>query len=190
MSSLRISNSFSFKNHEKKSPRGSFLRARRVTVCCEVKWALLSAAQPQSVHRCHHTHRGRPPAPRSLLCHHPASFLWFRTPLRGFLALSPRRQPTSAKTRLTTPMSLSHTNPADITAKKDPLNSRARSVGWLAQFGVGLRKPARGDGKCHQAPIYYGALVTKVGSSWPPVCARPGGLSRRFIRNRRTTQPP
>ena len=39
------------------------------------------------------------------------------------------------------------TNPADITVKKDPLNSRARSVGWLAQFGVGLREPARGDGR-------------------------------------------
>ena len=44
------------------------------------------------------------------------------------------------------------TNPADITVQKNPLNSRARSVGWLAQFGVGLREPARGDGKCHQAP--------------------------------------
>ena len=39
------------------------------------------------------------------------------------------------------------TNPADITVKKDPLNSRARSVGWLAQFGVGFREQARGDGK-------------------------------------------
>ena len=31
------------------------------------------------------------------------------------------------------------TTPADITVKKYPLNSRERSVGWLAQFGVGLR---------------------------------------------------
>ena len=80
------------------------LRAWRVTVCREVEWALFSAAQPQGVHRGHHTHRGRPPAPRSLLCRNPASFLWFRTPLLGFLAPNPRRQPTSAKSRLTTPM--------------------------------------------------------------------------------------
>ena len=75
---------------------------------------------------------------------------------------------------------VSVTNPADRTVKKDPLNSWARSVGWLAQFGVGLREPARGDGKCHQAPIYYGALVTEVRSPWPPVCARPAG-GRRAI---------
>ena len=87
------------------------------------------------------------------------------------------------------PMSLPQT-PRIEQLKKDPLNSRARSAGWLAQFGVGLREPARGDGKCHQAPIYYRALITKVRSPWPPICARPGGLSRRFIRSRRTTQPP
>ena len=35
------------------------------------------------------------------------------------------------------------TNPADSAElKKKLLNSRARSVGWLAQFGVGLREPA------------------------------------------------
>ena len=57
------------------------------------------------------------------------------------------------------------TSPADRTGKNNSLYSRARSVGCLAQFGVGLREPARGDGKCHQAPWYSGALVTKVGSS-------------------------
>ena len=49
--------------------------ARRVTICREVRWALLSAAQPQSAHRGHHTHRGRPPVPRFLLCRNPPSFI-------------------------------------------------------------------------------------------------------------------
>ena len=52
-------------------------RARRVTVCREVKWALLSAARPQSAHRGHHTHRGRPPAPHFLLCRHLPHFFGF-----------------------------------------------------------------------------------------------------------------
>ena len=45
---MRISNSFSFKNHEKKSLCGSFLRARRGTFCREPARALLSAAQPHT----------------------------------------------------------------------------------------------------------------------------------------------
>jgi len=44
------------------------LRVRRVTVCRKVKLALFSAAQPQSAHRGHHTHRSRPPAPRFTSC--------------------------------------------------------------------------------------------------------------------------
>ena len=47
--------------------------ARR-TVGRELKWVLLSAAQPKSAHRGHHTHRARPPAPRSFPRRPPAIF--------------------------------------------------------------------------------------------------------------------
>ena len=114
VSSLRISTAPAVEKDKSRSALALFSEsAESPSAICreEAKWELLlSVAQPQSVHCCHHTHRGRPPAPRSLLCRHPALFLWFRTPLRGFLALSPRRrQPTSAKAQLTTPMSLSQT---------------------------------------------------------------------------------
>ena len=59
----------------KKSLRGSFLRARRGTFCREPARALLSSAQSQCPHRGHHTHRARPPAPRSLLRRPPVIFV-------------------------------------------------------------------------------------------------------------------
>ena len=88
----------------KKSPRGSFLRARRDTAGRELKWALLSAANPKSAHRGHHTHRIRPPAPRSLLRRPPVILLSMAVPRRGFFTQSPRRQLNSAKTNTTTLM--------------------------------------------------------------------------------------
>ena len=75
------------------------------TVCREVGWALFSAAQPKSARRGHRTHRDRPPAPRFLLRRPPGPFLCCPIPLRGFIAPSPRRQPTSAKTITTALMS-------------------------------------------------------------------------------------
>ena len=110
VSSLRISTASAVEKDKSRSILALFSEpTESPSVGREVKWALLSAAQPQGVYRGHHTYRGRPPAPRSLLRRHPASFLWFLTPLRGFLAPSPRRPPTSAKSRLTTPISLSQT---------------------------------------------------------------------------------
>jgi hypothetical protein len=55
--------------------------------------------------RGHRTHRDRPPAPRFLLRRPPGPFLCCPIPLRGFIAPSPRRQPTSAKTITTALMS-------------------------------------------------------------------------------------
>ena len=105
VSSLRSSNSLSFKNHEQKSPRGSFLRARRGTLYRELKWALLSAAQPKkSAHRGRHTHRARPSAPRSLPRRPPVIVLSTAAPRRGFFTQSQRRQLNSAKTNTTTLM--------------------------------------------------------------------------------------
>ena len=74
MRPLLISNSFSFKKHKTNSLHGSFLRARRGTVCREPARALLSAAQSQSSHRGHPMHRSHPPAPRALLRRPPAIF--------------------------------------------------------------------------------------------------------------------
>ena len=75
------------------------------TVCRKVGWALFSAAQSKSARRGHRTHRDRPPAPRFLLRRPPGPFLCCPIPLRGFIAPSPRRQPTSAKTITTALMS-------------------------------------------------------------------------------------
>ena len=90
-----------FKKHLKKSLCGSFLRARRDTFCREPARALLSAAQPQCSHRGHHTHRARPPAPRSLLRRPPGIFFPMAVPRRDFFAQSPRRQLKSTKTSTT-----------------------------------------------------------------------------------------
>ena len=101
VSSLRISNSFTTKKHEKISLLDSFLRARRGTVCREVARALFSAARPQSSNHGHSMHRARPPAPRSLLGRPPVTFFSLASPPRGFFAQSPRRQLNSAKPNTT-----------------------------------------------------------------------------------------
>jgi len=81
-----------------------FSRARRGTVCRELKWALLSAAQPKSAHRGHRTRHARPPAPRSLPRRPPVIFLTMAVPRRDFFAQSQRRQLKSTNTNTTTLM--------------------------------------------------------------------------------------
>ena len=81
-----------------------FIEIRRLYVCRELKWALLSAAQPKSAHRGHRTHHARPPAPRSLPRRPPVIFLTMAVPRRGFFAQSQRRQLKSTNTNTTTLM--------------------------------------------------------------------------------------
>ena len=75
-----------------------------------------------------------------------------------------------------------------ITTDTHPTNSRARGAGWVAWFGFSFRersRPAIG-GKCQKASWCCGALVMKRRSSCPPICARPAGPSRCFVRCRGT----
>ena len=184
MSSLRSSNSFSFKNHEKRSPRGSFLRARRGTVCRELKWALLSAAQPKSAHRGHHTHRAHPPAPRSLPRRPPVIFVNGGSTSR-LLCAKPAAPPQIDENEHDDPHVLFESHVV-ITTDTDPIDSRARGVGWVAWFVLALRERARLGEKFQKAPWCCGALVMKCRLSCPPIYARPAGPSRCFVRCRGT----
>ena len=164
MSSLRISNSFSFKNHEKRSPRGSFLRARRGTVCRELKWALLSAAQPKSAPRGHHTHRTRPPAPRSLPRRPPFIFFVKGGSTSRLLCAKPAG-PTQID-------EIEHDDPhvrfeshVVITTDTDPIISRVSGAGQLACFGLPLRERPCLGGKCQQARGCSWAFATMLVSS-------------------------
>ena len=139
MSSLRSSNSFSSKEHKKRSLRGSFLKARRGTVCRELKWALLSAAQPQSALRGHHTHRARPPAPRSLARRQPAIFLVHGGSTSRLLCAKPAAPPQLGENEHDgrhVPVE-SH---VVITTDTHPIHSRARGAGWVTWFGLPLRE--------------------------------------------------
>ena len=151
MSSLRISNSFSFKNHEKRSPRGSFLRARRGTVCRELKWALLSAAQPKSAHRGHRTHHARPPAPRSLPRRPPVIFFGDGGSTSRLLCAKPAAPTQIDEHEHDDPHVLVESHVV-ITTDTYPIDSRARGVGWVAWFALALRERARLGGKCQKAP--------------------------------------
>ena len=73
-----------------------------------------------------------------------------------------------------------------ITTDTYPIDSRARGVGWVAWFALALRERARLGGKCQKAPWCCGALVMKVRSSCPPICARPARPLRCFVRCRGT----
>ena len=151
MSSLRISNSFSFKNHEKKSLRGSFLRARRGTVCRKLlKWALLSAAQPKSAHRGHRTHHARPPAPRSLPRLPPVIF--FNGGSTSQLLCAKPAAPTQIDENEHDDPHVLVESRVVITTDTYPIDSRARGVGWVAWFALALRERARLGGKCQKAP--------------------------------------
>ena len=77
---------------------------------------------------------------------------------------------------------------AVITADTETIISRASGAGRLAWFGFGFRVAGSVQLACQKARGIYGALVTKIGPSWPPVYARSDGLSRRFIRSRRVGQ--
>ena len=189
MSSLRSSNSFSFKNHKKRSLRGSFLRARRDTVCRELKWALLSAAQPKSAHRGHHTHRARPPAPRSLPRRPPVIFFVNSGSTSRLLYAKPAA-PTQLGENEHDDPHVPFESHVVITTDTDPIDSQARGVGCVAWCALALRERGRLGGKCQKAPWCCGALVMKLRSSCPPVCALPVGPSRRFVRCRGTAHHP
>ena len=153
MSSLRISNSFSFKNHEKRSPRGSFLRARRGTVCRELKWALLSAAQTKS-QKCasRPPHASRPPSraalpPASTACH----FFDDGGSTLRLLCAKPAA-PTQIDEHEHDDPHVPVESHVVITTDTYPIDSRARGVGCVAWFALGLRERARLGGKCQKAP--------------------------------------
>ena len=74
-------------------------------------------------------HRARPPAPRFLLRRPPGPCFAFPLPLRGFSAPSPRRQPTSTKTRLTAPMS------RQKNSRLSPLTQKQLSAARVGQVG-------------------------------------------------------
>ena len=115
-------------------------------------------------------------------------FLSMAVSRREFFAQSQRRQLKSTNTNTTTLMfSLKVERHVDITTDTYPIDSRARGVGWVAWFALALRERARLGGKCQKAPWCCGALVMKLRSSCPPICARPAGPSRCFVRCRGTT---
>ena len=176
MSSLRSSNSFPFKNHEKRSLRGSFLRARRGTAGRELKWALLSAAQLPKVHTAAtNTHRARPPAPRSLPRRPPVIFFFDDGGSTSRLLCAKPAAPTQLGENEHDDPHVPVESHVVITTDTYPIDSRARGVGWVAWFALALRERARLGGKCQKAPWCCGALVMKVRSSCPPVCSRPAG---------------
>ena len=111
-------------------------------LCRELKWALLSAAQPKSAHRGHRTRHARPPAPRSLPRRPPVIFLSTAVPRRDSFTQSQRRQLNSAKTNTTTLMFPLKSHVV-ITTDTDPIDSQARGVGWVAWCALALRERAR-----------------------------------------------
>ena len=174
MSSLRISNSFSFKNHEKKITSRLFSQSpTRHRLSRTLKWALLSAAQPKSAHRGHRTHHARPLAP----CFHPR-----RPPVVFFfddggstsrLLCAKPAAPTQIDEHEHDDPHVPVDSHVVITTDTYQIDSRARGVGCVAWFALALRERARFGGKCQKAPCCCGALVMKIRSSCPPVCARP-----------------
>ena len=133
---------------QKKSLRGSFLKARRGTFCLEPARALLSAAQSQFSHRGHPTHRARPPAPRSLRRRPPVLFLLsMAVPCRDFFAQSPRCQLKSTKTNTTALMFAVKVRWLSPTTDTCPTDSRALGVGWVAWFGFPCYGPGLSVGR-------------------------------------------
>ena len=153
MSSLRISNSFSFKKHEK-SLRGSFLRARRGTVC---------RAKSNGHSKCRTTQKCAPRPPHAS---HPPSRAGAPSRVDRLSFFCVNGGSTSrllcAKTKPAAPTQIDeheHDNPhvrieshAVITEDTDLIDSRARGLGWVAWFALALRERARLSGKCQKAP--------------------------------------
>ena len=163
---MRISNSFSFMKHEKKSLRGCFLRARRDTFCREPARALLSAAQSQCSRRGHHTHRARPPAPRSLLRRPPVIFPPMAVPRRDFFAQSEPAAPTQIDENEHDGPHVSSESQVVITTDTCPIDSRALGVGWVAGFGFPCYGPALRVGRTKK-----NREVALVRSPRPACCA-------------------
>ena len=152
MSSLRISNSFSFKKHEKKITSRLFSQSpTRRTVCRELKWALLSAARPKSAHRGHHTHHARPSAPRSLPRRPPVIFFVNGGSTSRLLCAKPAA-PTQIDEHEHDDSHVLVESHVVITTDTYPIDSRARGVGRVAWFALALRERARLGGKCQKAP--------------------------------------
>ena len=135
----------------KRSLCGSFLRARRDTLCRELKCAILSAANPKV--RTAATTRIAPVLPR-------------RAPSRvGRLSFSFVNGGSTSRllyAKPTAPTQLGENEHDDphilieshvvIITDTDPIDSRARGVGWVAWFDLALRKRARLGGMCQKAP--------------------------------------
>ena len=173
MSSLRSSNSFSFKNHENKSLRGSFLRARRGTFCREPARALLSAAQSQSSHRGHPMHRSRPPAPRSLLRRPPVIFFVNGGSTSRLLCAKPAA-PTQIDENEHDGPHVRSESQVVITTDTCPIDSRALGVGWVAWFGFPCYGPALRVGRTQKKSRGRARAIATTGALCSPALGESG----------------
>ena len=131
---------------------------------------------------------GRSTAPRFLLRRPPGPFFCHCASTSRVLCAKPTA-PTHLDEDATHGTHVPAKKLAVITADTETIISRASGAGRLAWFGFGFRVAGSVQLECQKAPGIYWALVTKIGPSRPPVCARSDGLSRRFIRSRRVGQP-
>ena len=128
----------------------------------------MSAAQPKSAPRGHHTHRTRPPAPRSLLRRPPVMFLSMAVPRRDFFALCAEpAAPTQIDENEHDGPHVFSESQVVITTDTCPIDSRALGVGWVAWFGFPCYGPALRVGRTKK-----NRQVALVRSPRPACCAR------------------
>ena len=148
---MRSSNSFSFKNHEKKitsrlfsqsSARHPLPRTQMGTFKCRTTQKC--APRPP--------HASRPPShaalpPASTACH----FFVDGGSTSRLLYAKPAAPTQLGENEHDDPHVLVE-NYVVITTDTYPIDSRARGVGWVAWFALALRERVRLGGKCQKAP--------------------------------------
>ena len=164
MSSLRSSNSSSFKKHEKKitsrlfsqSPtRHRLSRTQMGTFKCRTTQKC--APRPP--------HASRPPSraalpPASAACH----FFVHGGSTSRLLCAKPAAPPQLGENEHDD-RHVSVESHVVITTDTHPINSRARGAGWVAWFGLPLRERPCLGGKCQQARGCSWAFATMLRSS-------------------------
>ena len=175
MSPLRSSISFSFKNHEKKSLRGSFLRARRDTYFYELARALLSAAQSQCSHRSTAaTPRIAPALPRrARSCVDRLSFFINGGSTSRLLCAKPAAPTQMDENEHDCPHIRSESQVV-ITTDTCPIDSRALGVGWVAWFDFPCYGPALRVGRTQKKMQGRARAIATTGALCLPALGESG----------------
>ena len=138
---MRISNSFSFKKHEKKSLCGSFLRPRRDTFCREPARALFKCRTTTMIAP-RPPHASRPPSRAALPPAPTACHFFFNGGSTSRLLLRRAVAPTQIDENEHDGPHVRSESQVVITTDTCPIDSRALGVGWVVWFGFSCYGPA------------------------------------------------